>query len=80
MCASAIQAMSCKCLQREELCVKTGIGVSVCVCVCRYAKEVRRWKFSVHCVASSPLIHVGMCRMIGARSIAEREFSFAALK
>lgn len=27
MCASAIQAMSCKCLQREELCVKMGIGV-----------------------------------------------------
>lgn len=42
-------------------------------------KEVRG-KFRVHCVASSPLIHVGMCRMIGARSVAECEFSFAALK
>lgn len=65
MCASAIQAMSCKCLQREELCVKMGIGVN------RARKQVRGWKFRVHCVASSPLIHVGMCRMIGARSVAE---------
>lgn len=32
MCASAIQAMSCKC-QREELCVKMEIGVY------RYAKK-----------------------------------------
>lgn len=32
-------------------------------------KEVRGGKFRVHNVASSPLIHVGMCRMIKARSI-----------
>lgn len=72
MCASPSQAMSCKCLQREELCVKMGQEQNRCVQV---RKEVRGWK-----LALSPPIRVGMCRMIGARSIAECEFSFAALK
>lgn len=74
MCASAVQALSCKCLQIEEPCVKNG---NRCVKMC---EEVRGWKSRAHCVASSPLIHAGMSGAIGARSNTEPEFSFAALE
>lgn len=69
VCASAIQAVSCTWLPREELC---GTGAEWRVRVCG---EVHGWT-----PGSSPPVHVGMCRMNGARSIAERRFSFAALK
>lgn len=36
--------------------------------------------FWMHCVASYSPVHVGMCRVTGARSVADCEFSFAALK
>lgn len=64
---------SCKCLQREELCVfkkkdRCRIGVYT------YAKNCVGGKCGV-CLASSPLTHAGMCRMIEARSVAECKFS-----
>lgn len=40
LCASAIQAMSCKCLQREELCVKTQQVQHRCVCVRVVMQEI----------------------------------------
>lgn len=42
VCASAIQAMSCKCLQREELRVKKTKNGERCVYL---RKDMRGWKF-----------------------------------
>lgn len=65
MCASVVNAC-----RGEELCVKAG----------QLGKEKHGWMRGARRLAPFPLIHVGMCRRIGARSVAEGDFSFAALK
>lgn len=65
MCVLLLSRLGCKMPAEGRALCKNG---DRCVQV---STEVRGWKFRVHGVASSPLIHVGMCRTIGARSVAE---------
>lgn len=72
MCASVVNAC-----RGEELCVKAGQAQDRLV---QLGKEKHGWMRGARRLAPFPLIHVGMCRRIGARSVAEGNFSFAALK